>query len=342
MMVGRRKVASRLPPRLYESKGKRKTGYYTVTRDNKYVGLGSDLIAAKKRLAELEGEPLTVDTVAGLIDEYLAEVERMVAHSKRAPRTLADRKTEAVNLKAAFGKMRPDAVDPKHIWHYLHKARGIDAPVRANREITFLQGVFKWARGQGIVRDNPCVGVERNEESPRERLVSDAELADFLKLARDDGDVSTRAALAVYIAFLTGKAQGQILRLSRRQITADGIEFAARKGGARVLVTWSDALRAAVNESLAMPAKIEPMWIVHTQEGGPYTSDGFKKGWQLLMGKWVAKGGERFTFHDLRAKSTTTLIEAGRKASELTGHKLESTVAKVYDRRHIRKAAPVR
>jgi len=94
------------------------------------------------------------------------------------------------------------------------------------------------------------------------------------------------------------------------------------------------------------------MYVVHTQQGDPYTRNGFKKGWQLLMGKWVAGGtwkdgtirepGERFTFHDGRAKAVTDVIESGRKASELTGHRLESTVAKVYDRRHTRKAAPVR
>jgi integrase len=351
MMVGRRKVASRLPPRLYEYRGKRRTSYYTITRDNRWVGLGRDLIAAKKKLAELDGDIAAVGTIAELIDDFLKELERLVDAGKRAPRTLADRKVEAENLKTAFGKMRPDAVTPAHIWKYLHKFRGVEAPIRANREISFFQGVFNWARGQGIVRDNPCVGVERNEEAPRERLVTNEELASYLRLAREDGDVSTRAALAVWIAYLTGKAQGQILRLTRNQLTDEGIEFGKRKGGARVLVEWSDKLRVAVDESLAMPAAVATMFVVHTQEGGPYTSDGFKKGWQLLMGKWVAGGlwadgtqrlpGERFTFHDLRGKAITTLKEQGRNASELTGHRSEAVIAKVYDRRRIRKAAAV-
>ena len=67
---------------------------------------------------------------------------------------------------------------------------------------------------------------------------------------------------------------------------------------------------------------------------------GFKKGWQILMGKWVSQGGERFTFHYSRAKAVTTLIESGRKASELTGHKLEATVINIYDRRVVRKSKP--
>ena len=62
----------------------------------------------------------------------------------------------------------------------------------------------------------------------------------------------------------------------------------------------------------------------------------------MLMGKWVAHGGERFTFHDSWAKATTDVIEQGRKASELTRYRLESTVTKIYDRRHMRVSALVR
>jgi len=70
------------------------------------------------------------------------------------------------------------------------------------------------------------------------------------------------------------------------------------------------------------------------------------------MAEWVKGGkwqdgterppGERFTFHDIRAKAISTLKEEGRVASELTGHRLEATVAKVYDRRRIRKSKAVR
>lgn len=64
--------------------------------------------------------------------------------------------------------------------------------------------------------------------------------------------------------------------------------------------------------------------------------------WKRIMNKWVEAGNEHFTFHDIRAKSTTDMIEDGRKASELTGHLTESITAKVYDRRVVRKAKAVR
>ena len=341
-MVGRRKVASRLPPRMYESKGKKWSSFYLVTIDNKHVGLGRDLIAAKKKYNELMGETPRPGTMADLIDEVLADLRKKVDTGKRAPRTLLDREADAKNLKDAFGKMRPEAVEPRHVWAYLHKARGVEAPVRANREVSFLQVVFNWARGQGVVSVNPCVGVERNEESPRTRLVTPDELREFCKVAATVGHSGIRAGYAAMLAYLTGKAQGQILKLHRNQLKPEGIEFPARKGGARVLVQWSDELRSVVDASLAMPCKAPPLYVVHTSQNGPYTAGGFKAGWRDCMAAWVAQGGEAFTFHDLRSAAATDMIGQGRKASELTGHRLESTVAKVYDRRVMRIAKPVR
>ena len=327
---------------MYESKGKKWTSYYLVTIQNKHVGLGRNLIAAKRKYNEIMDEVPRPGTVGDLIDEALIDLRKKVAKGKRAPRTLEDREADAKNLKIAFGKMRPEAVEPRHVWTYLHRARGVEAPVRANREISFLQVVFKAARNQGVVTTNPCVDVERNEETPRTRLVTPKELRDFCEVAAKIGHSGVRAGYAAMLAYLTGKAQGQILKLHRSQLKPEGIEFPARKGGARVLVQWSDELRAVVDASLAMPCKSPPLYVVHTSQNGPYTAGGFKAGWRDCMAAWVAQGGEPFTFHDLRSAAVTDVIGQGRKASELTGHRLESTVAKVYDRRVMRVAKPVR
>ena len=53
-MVGRRKTASPLPPRLYAYKGKRQDTYYTITVTNERMNLGHDLLTAKRKLLELE------------------------------------------------------------------------------------------------------------------------------------------------------------------------------------------------------------------------------------------------------------------------------------------------
>jgi len=93
---------------------------------------------------------------------------------------------------------------------------------------------------------------------------------------------------------------------------------------------------------LGAASNVASMYLIYNRHGQPYTSNGFKAMWQRLMKIWVEKGNERFTFHDLRAKAVTDMIEDGRKTSELTGHRTESIPAKVYDRRVVRKSQAVR
>lgn len=355
-MVGRRKSASPLPPRMYVYKGKKQDTYYTITADNMRLNLGHELLAAKRKLLELEEGRSIAGTIGDLLDDYLKEVKVKVDAGKRSALTLRDNQLEIVNLKKAFGGMQPKDLQPAHVWSYLHKFRGKDAPVRANREVSYLQAAFNWARGQGIVRDNPCVGVQRNEEESRTRMIEDSELEAFSKFCRENGhleddserkdssDAGLRIALTARIAYLTGKAQAQVLRLHKNQITDAGILFGQRKRGAATLVEWTPALHATVDECLTLPSKITSMYLIHSRTGQPYSSQGFKAMWQRLMKAWLASDSSnvRFTFHDLRAKAVTDLIEDGRKASELTGHRTESIPAKVYDRRAVRKSKAVK
>lgn len=352
-MVGRRKTASVLPPRMYAYKGKRKDTYYTITSGNERVNLGHDLLKAKRKLLELEEGHSIAGTIGELLDDYLKEIAELVKVGKRSQSTLDSNKLEIVQLKKAFGSMKPKDLKPPHVWSYLHKFRGKESPVRANREVSFLQAAFNMARSQGIVEDNPCVGVERNEEEARTRLVNDIEMAGLIKFCRENkhlgdeiprkgSDAGLRVALAARLAYLTSKAQGQILRLHKSQIGDDGITFCKRKRGAPTMVLWTPALRETVNECLALPSKVTSMYLIHNRHGQPYTSSGFKSMWKRIMNKWIEAGNEHFTFHDIRAKSTTDLIEDGRKASELTGHLTESIPAKVYDRRTVRRAKAVR
>ena len=328
--------------RLYVYKGKRQDTYYTITPGNERINLGHDLREAKKRLLAMDGEKAIPGTIADHLGDLLKEREKKVASGKLSADTLTTNKGEAEQLKKAFGKMQPEDLKPSHVWAYLHKFRGAESPVRANREAALLSTLFNRLMGAGVVDRNPCVGVERNDEIPRDRLVSDKELRAFCRFARQRSDAGKRAAMALTIAYLTGKAQGQILKLHRTQIQDDGILFGKRKRGAATLVGWTKRLRIYIAAALAQPCDITPMYIIHNQRGTPYSSSGFKSIWQRLMNEWVEAGNERFTFHDLRAKTVTDMEEQGRKSSNLTGHRQEATIATVYDRRRVRKSLAVK
>jgi len=355
MMIGRRKTGLDLGmSRLYVYKGKRTTTYYTITPDNKRINLGHDLKAAKRQLLELDGEPNPTGTISDHLDELMTERRRLVARGKLATDTITSNALEVEELKRAFGKMQPGALRPKHVWDYIHLHRGAEAPIRANREVALLSRMFTRLVNQGALDSNPCIGVERNEETPRDRLVSEKEWRAFLLFARGNGHLpkdspmrahskaGLRMALCAEVAYLTGKAQGQVIKLHRTQVTADGIEFGARKRGRRTLVEWTPVLEAVVAECKALPSRITSTYLIPNEDGQPYTSSGFKSTWQRVMKAWVEDGNERFTFHDLRGKAVTDMRSDGRRASDLTGHTTEATIDRVYDRRAVRKTKAVR
>lgn len=323
--------------RLYRYKGKRKDTWYTVLKDGTYHNLGHDKKEAKRRLLDLtDGVGSAIPgTVGALLASYLEYLKQLVDQGKRSERTLADYKEHARWLLVPFGNMIIAELTTYHCWHYMHeyKARK-DSPVRANREISFLQGAYSYAMNKGWAVVNPCEKAERNEESPRDRYVTDAELSGFLALGLDS------IGIAAWLAYLTSKAQGQILTLRKESVSLYGIEFSSRKGGADTFVEWTSELANAVRTAFASSKHSE--YVVSRSHGRPYSSGRFKSQWQRRMAVWASLGHKRFTFHDLRAKATTDMSSGGRKASELTGHRDERTVSRVYDRRRVRKAPAVR
>jgi hypothetical protein len=349
-------------PGLYRKVGKRRTTYYTLAPG--YVGLGNDLSAARVKLIALEGNaPPIAGTIAAMLDDELDVRRRRVKQGKLAASTLLGNEMEAEQLKKPFGKMRPQDLRKKHVYDYLHKYRGAESPVRANREIAFLQSAYAPLVATEVIAVNPCVGVERNEETPRDRKVSREELEAFLKFARENGhitseapeaawarehtDAGARVANGLELSYLTTKAQGEVLKLTRTRLKDEGIEWPGRKGGAPTLTEWTPRLRECIAGCIAMPAssrgqKVDPAYVLYTREGQPYTSAGFKSLVGKLMRAWGKAGNERFTFHDAgRAKGITQLREDGRNASEVSGHMQEKTIAKIYDRRTFRKAKAV-
>jgi integrase len=364
-MVGRRKIT--FPgwmPGLYRKVGAKVTTYYTIDAGGKYRGLGNDLAKARGTLvSDATGTPAAPGTIAELLDDELARRQRLVAAKKLSPLTFASNSLEVAELKKPFGKMRVQDLRKKDVYDYLHKHRGVEAPVRANREISLLHTAYQPLVATEVIASNPCADVERNEEKPRTRKVTREQLDAFCAFARANGhineaknpnakwakenlDTGARMANAAMLSWLTTKAQGELLKLTRTRAKDEGIEWPGRKGGAPTITEWTPQLRAAYDQACAMPAVVRKqavtsIYVIFTREGQPYTSRGFKATWGKIMKAYGDSGRERFTFHDVRAGAITKLREKGRNASEVSGHMQEKTVAKVYDRRTFRKAPAV-
>lgn len=311
-MGRRRKSNFTLPPRLYLKHG----AYYYVSRENKWTRLSDDKAIAFSKWAEIEGdtpiesgqEKPKAGSMDALINKYMIEIA-----PKKAKSTYSGNLIEAKNLKEVFGKMLVLEIRPTHIAQYLD-IRGLKAPIRANREISLLSHIFSYAMRWGQLDRNPCLGVAKHTEKGRDRYITDKEFEGVKSLASD------LIATVMEFAYITAMRKGDILKLRLDQITDDGIWIKQSKTGSKQLYEWTKGLSEVVGKARALNHSISGLYLFCTRQGQPYSDAGFKAMWNRVQIKWANSGGERFTFHDIRAKSLTDAKRIGLDAQSLAGH----------------------
>jgi integrase len=201
-----------LPPRLYERKWKRKSGkvwisYYYLDKSGREIALGPDLNVARLKWAELEAKdkPRDLLLMKAIFDRY----ERDII-PKKAPRTQKDNLAELRQLRPFFEEAPIDAIAPALVAQY-RDARS--APVRANREIALLSRVYNLAREWGLTtKENPCQGVRKNKELPRDFYANDAVWKSVYAKAVEELKV------AMDLAYLTGQRPADVLVMRKDDI----------------------------------------------------------------------------------------------------------------------------
>lgn len=300
---------STLPPRVQAVTGKRGgVRYYYRAAGGRKIALGSDPNTMRVKWAEIENggrsSPGTFEAA------WLAYKK---AHfPKIAPRTRKDYEAESVPLLKVFGPHRLDAIEPHHVRKYLD-ARGEVAKVRANREKALLSSIFNWARENDLTSaPNPCAGVKRHTEAPRERYVTDAELRAVLEKA----DAIVRDAIE--IAYHAGQRPADVLKAKRQDVQEGCLRFRQAKTGAMVPVRLVGRLAAVVEAILTRSRKVTGAYLVQDDNGQPLTY------WQLRTRFDAAReaAGVSFQFRDLRAKAGTDMRRAAGwdAAQGLLGH----------------------
>ncbi|HVS25779.1 MAG TPA: tyrosine-type recombinase/integrase [Burkholderiales bacterium] len=253
---------------------------------------------------------------------------------RKSARTYQDNLKEIARLRAVFGHMQPHEVTPPDIYAYMD-ARG--APVRANREKALLSHVFSYAIRWGVAKDNPCRHVKRNPEKPRERYPEDYEIAAFKTVAGE--------FLSSYIdlKYMTSMRKGDLLRLRLDSLTDEGISVTHAKTGKRVVYLWNPHLKALVEKIKGMRRPLRSMFLFCTRKGQPYKVSGFDSIWQRTMQKAFYKGllKERFTEHDIRAKTLTDANTLGQDAQKLAGHKSRAMTDRYVKVRQIERVKPL-
>lgn len=303
MAVGRtRKQNKDLPRRVYRKHG----AYYFVDAHQKWHRLGKTKAEMHRALAELLEPP--ADSLAHYLDRY--EREEL---PKKASSTQGTQARQLKTLRAVYGHMTVSTVRTSDVAAFLDQ---YPSPIQANRHIALLSHVYTKLIRWGVVEKNPCTGVQRNQESPRTRYISDGEFwAVWVDMPR-------HMQLLMELALCTGQRQGDLLRLRWSEVGSDSIRFIQGKTGKVLDVGISPHLAAVLARCRGGVAGV---YVIRKPNGQPYTASGIQTTWQRFM---RAYDGERFTFHDIRAKSGSDHPDG-----EHLGHDVSQTLKRIYRRK---------
>lgn len=335
----------KLPPRMLARKktlksGKVWVGYYYNGRgpDGKRIEipLGTDLVAAKRKWAELEcaETPSDASLMKYVFDQYVRDIL-----PKKKPSTQRENMLCLSKLRPVFDTAPIDAILPQHIARY-RDARS--APVRANREIALLSHVFNMAREWGFTqKDNPCRGVRKNKEAPRDYYAE----ADVWDAVYGAGSQALRDAMD--LAYLSGQRPADVLKMRQVDIRNDELHVLQNKTrhALRIRLHIDGAptqLGACVDRLMARPVKAMSGALVCTEEGQALTAKMLRDRFDAARAAAAAQAEKErnedlarrikaFQFRDIRPKAASEIASLD-DASKLLGHTDKQITQKVYRR----------
>jgi integrase len=145
---------------------------------------------------------------AATVADLCTRFERDYLPRKRPTTQRVYRQQIRADILPALGRMKVAAVSHADIDGFHHRL-STRAPTHANRTIAVLSRMFSLAVRWGWRSDNPCKGVERNQENKRHRYLTGAEISRLSAALAELPDQS--AANAIRLLLLTGARRGELL-----------------------------------------------------------------------------------------------------------------------------------
>lgn len=356
-----KKTAKDLPPRMLRRTKRMKNGavwvgYYYNGRDDegnrKEIPLGPDIIDAKRKWAEFECKPAPTETglMRTVFDRYMRDVV-----PKKSARTQANNILEIKPLRRGFDSAPVDAITPQHIAQYRDarktKARTLKdgtflparpAPVAANRELALFSHIWNKAREWGYTaKQNPCEGVSKNKETPRDYYADEA----VWNAVRACADIDLQDAMD--LAYLSAQRPGDVLRFTPRDVVGDELLIKQGKTNKRLRIALTDKetglrteLGLLIDRIRSRP--VQGIWLLATPDGRRMTRGmlrlRFVEARKNAADAAKVSGDEPFAkhllafqFRDLRPKGASEMDSLG-DASKLLGHSDQQITKTVYRR----------
>jgi integrase len=289
------------------------------------TGAARDEARRLKTQIDRGGDPLgeikagrAAPNVSDLCDRFVAEyLPRKKPSTRHTYRLQIDNE-----IRPALGGLKVAEVTFSDADGLHRKLTARGTPYRANRVLALLSRMFSMAIRWRLRADNPCKGVERNQEQKRHRYLTGAELARLttaLAELRDQG-----AANAVRLLLLTGARRGELLAGRWTDIDLDAGVWVKRaattKGKVPHRVPLSNAARQLLSE---MKKQADCDWLFPARQG--HRTD-IKDAWEVL--RKAAEIPDART-HDLRHTYASVLASSGLSLpiiGQLLGHTTAQTL----------------
>lgn len=323
---------------MYQKNRTRKNGVIWTTyiyrgTDGIDIQLGKDLDKARLKWAELEAKdkPADLTVMRSIFDRYARDII-----PKKAPRTQADNAKELKQLRVAFDSAPIDAITPAMIAGYRDSRT---AKTRANRELALFSHVFNTAREWGLTRmENPCRGVKKNKETPRDFYASE-DVWDAVYAC-----ASEKLSETMDLAYLTGQRPADVHGMGRTNI--DGAYLMLQQGKTskklRILLEV-DGVRNTLGLLVdRLLAKEGSGFFITSARDTKVSARTLHLWWDTARQKAISKAIKdsrpdlaekiaKFQFRDIRPKAASEIIDIG-DASRLLGHSKEGITERVYRR----------
>lgn len=306
----------------------------------KGIDPGSRLVA--ERDAERHAETVD-DLVASYLDRYARVRKRSAAEDERILRK---------DVLSRWSKRKAKDITRRDIVRLLNEIVDRGAPIQANRTLTILRRMFRFAVGQAIIEVSPCDNVETpSAENQRDRVLTEQEIR-LLWRTLDTASMEPNVRRILRLMLLTGQRKGEVLGLHQDEIDHDKglwvLPAHRAKNGREHLIPLSALARLILAEAppnkggYVFPSKLtgQPYRGQSIDHATRYLFDprpvstAKKQSPQKKQAPPLAGLMERFTPHDLRRTVATRMRELGisRGDVKMVLNHVETDVTARYDR----------
>ena len=284
------------------------------------------------------------ETVAELVAAYL---ERYARPRKRS--AFEDERMLRKDVLPRWGRRKAKDITRRDVVRLLNEIVDRGAPIQANRTLTILRRMFKFAVGQAILDKSPCDQVEApSSENERNRALSDEEIRLFWR-ALDTASMEPNARRILRLMLVTGQRKGEVLGIHTREIdhvkALWALPVERAKNGREHLIPLSASALQILTE---MPPNEVGYLFPSGITGRPYRGQSIDHVVRYMFRprqKRASPGNrpaspplagamEPFTPHDLRRTVATRMREMGisRGDVKMVLNHVETDVTSRYDR----------